>query len=115
MELYPAGTQEWRTDMASELDFGNLEADGQVEWPKRGRKPAPLPDKLVDVLGQSLAFQTTPKMVMPSEQVDKFANLLNKAGRDLNYRIERHVETDVPEAGLSTYHFRVRGMRKKDE
>lgn len=89
------------------FDFDSIQKT-DVEWPKRGRKPKPLPPKLVESLHESLASGTVPCLIMKNSDVTAFGNLLSTAGKKLNMRIERHILADTPEPGLTTFHFRAR-------
>lgn len=100
--------------VVSGFDFDGIEPSNDFKWSKRGRKKTPLNPKLIEALRQSYGTGITAHLVMPNEQVNAFYNLLSKAGRELNYRINREVEKDKPEQGMSTYHFKVIGLRDKD-
>lgn len=80
----------------------------EVPWPKRGRKPKELPEDLIKALHWSFANEKHVHLDMDADQRDTFANLLSKAGRDLNMRIERHVEENTPKIGVVRFHFRAR-------
>ena len=97
----------------SGIDFDALQPEAPFEWPKRGRKKQPLPEKLVDALHKSFANGTTPSMVLADDAVNTFSNLLSKAGRELNYRIEREVRDHQP--GYKIYYFRVKSRRTQEE
>lgn len=96
-----------------DFNFDEIQV-GQIEWPKRGRKPKALPETLVKALHYSIENAATPNLVMPSDDVTSFCNLLSRAGGQLNLRIEKHIQPDVPEKGKSTVHFRARGKRNKE-
>lgn len=97
------------------FDFGELATDSEIDWPIRGRKTKPLPEQLVQALHQSFQHQSTPCMVVPSSKKNTFINLLNRAGRELNYRIEKVIKDDTPEEGQTTFYFRTRHRRKTSE
>ncbi len=93
------------------FNFDALETDSEIDWPVRGRRTKPLPEALVRALHQSFEHQSVPCMVVPTAKKNTFVNLLNKAGRELNYRIEKVVQDGVPEEGYTTFHFRTRHRR----
>jgi len=93
------------------FNFDALETDSEIEWPQRGRRTKPLPEQLVNALHQSFSNGSTPAMTVPTSKKNTFVNLLNKAGRELNYRIEKVVQDGVPEEGYTTFHFRTRHRR----
>jgi hypothetical protein len=95
------------------FDFESI-GQSEIQWPKRGRKPKPLPGPLVKALQDSFANESVPHLDMPTNQVASFGNLLSAAGRKLNMRIERHIEEDVPEPGMSRFHFRARSKRNSE-
>lgn len=90
-------------------------AVGDYKWPKRGRKPKPVPEALQKALTDSFTNETIPHLDMLSSEVVTFGRMLTSAGRKLNMRIEREIEVDVPEVGYSRYHFRTRSRLNKDE
>lgn len=96
-----------------DFDFDTMQT-ALVEWPKRGRKPKPIPDALVKALQESVMTDRTPYLVMDETEENSFSNLLNKAGTLYNMRIERHIERDTPMPGKITFHFRARGKRNKE-
>jgi len=96
-----------------DFEFDNI-VTTDVEWPKRGRKAKPVPEALANALRESLTSEKIPNLVLPMDQVTSFANVLSAAGRKLNMRIERHVEENVPEKGMATYHFRARSKRNRE-
>lgn len=97
----------------ADFNFDNIDV-GKPEWPKRGRKPKPLPEQLVKALHDSFVNETVPHLVIKNSEVVTFSNLLSSAGKKLNMRIERHIEENVPQDGYSTYHFRARSKRNKE-
>lgn len=94
------------------IDFDSLQFDSEIEWPARGRRAKPLPESLIKALHESFANQSVPVITVPSEKINTFVNLLNRAGLELNYRIEKVIKVDEPEPGLTTVHFRTRHHRK---
>lgn len=97
----------------AEFDFETL-GESVVDWPKRGRKEKPIPEALVNALHKSFADGTTPHMIMPIKDVASFKNLLERAGKRYNMRIEKHIVEHDPKPGYCTFHFRVRARRNKD-
>lgn len=101
--------------MTNSFDFGLMENDGEIEWPKRGRKARPLDPNLVAALHNSFGAGTTPNLIVRTDDVDRFQALLSRAGKELNYRIERLVKEDTPEPGYSTVYFKTRHKRKDED
>jgi hypothetical protein len=95
------------------LDFSTL-GESEVNWPKRGRKPTPIPDDLIQALHRSAETGSTPHLVIQTNQVKAFAAMLSRAGRKLNYRIERFAEEDKPKKSFTTYHFRAKAKSTDD-
>lgn len=94
--------------MPSGIDFSQIGIGSDVQWPKRGRKVAELDPNLIQALQNSYTQGVTASLVVRSDRVKTLANTLTKAGRQLNMRIERHLEHDKPQPGFTTYHFRAR-------
>lgn len=92
------------------LDFEAI-TESKVEWPKRGRKPKPLPNALIKALQDAYTAGKVANLVMPEDQEKMFGYMLTKAGKQLNMRIERHIVRDSPQVGLITYHFKPRAKR----
>lgn len=95
------------------FDFDQINVNNDVEWPKRGRKKQPLPEQLVQSLHTSYANKATASVTIPNDKVASFANLLSKAGKELNYRIERF--TQKLDNGYTIYHYRVKSFRKPEQ
>jgi hypothetical protein len=98
----------------TEIDFVKFEEDSEVEWPRRGRKPNPMPQEILDALHNAYEYGTTPSLVMDTAMVKRFCTMLRKAGGMLNYRVEKVIVDDKPKKGLSTVHFRVRSLRYEE-
>lgn len=96
------------------FDLDALETDGNVDWPKRGRKASAIPEKLANALHQSFSHHVTPHMVVAENQVAQFRRLLDKAGRQLNYRIEHNVVDIEDKPGYKMYYFRTKAHRRRE-
>jgi hypothetical protein len=99
----------------ADIDFEAINPEGNFDWPKRGRTKLPLPEKLVDSLHKSFTNGSTPNIVLHESAVTKFANLLSKAGRELNYRIEREIRPHPDNPSYKIYYYRVKSRRKQEE
>lgn len=98
-----------------DIDFNSLKQDVEIAWPKRGKKKQPLPEPLVAALHKSWETSTNAMMIIPMHQKTTFFNLLARAGKELNYRIEKIVQDDTPEEGMVTYYFKVVSRRHSVE
>lgn len=94
-----------------EINFSGLENDVQIEWPKRGRRKEPLPPALEKALHSSYETGSTASLSLPQEQRTTFFNLLARAGKELNYRVNKIIRDDEPEDGIVTFYFKVIGHR----
>lgn len=104
--------------MGSSMDihFGEMNSDTKesIPWPKRGRTKVPLPEPLVAALHNSYANGSTPNLLLPEDQKTTFTNLLAKAGKELNYRIEKLWDYENAPDDFIRVFFRVSGLRDKN-
>lgn len=98
--------------MPTNFDFNLIQTDVIHEWAHRGRYAVPIPEQLVKALHESREHASTAAIPVPMDRMNSFKNILNKAGRELNYRIHKEIVEDSPREGLATFYFKVVGRRK---